>query len=299
VALKNNLRNTFKEPTNIGLISASVLSIFQFLNSFGLMDNLANRSWSTNSEKEKFLLIPNGTEFWGFLQPGLVDYVIVAFLLYTLIGLWAHRPVDPGLYKRKKKKKRLISIKSGKWLRRSVLLIVISTAYTQNKRGLFADWVNNVMKTDYEGRANLITREFEPVQWVITDFIELILLYSLVSLALWKAIKFDPSRLVISDSSTQIEQIWINSDKSERLQNSNVDEGASRINDAFTDLVSMLSAAASLNVASLYLEDGNVRGAMNKWRNLTHKKGRQSKEWRGLTESLDDVGKFKKREEEE
>ena len=178
-------------------------------------------------------------------------------------------------------------------------MIVISTAYTQNKRGLFADWVNNVMKTDYEGRVNLITRDFEPVQWVITDFIELIFLYSLVSLALRKAIRFDPSRLVVSDSGTKIEQIWINSDKSERLQHSQVDEGAARINDAFTELVSMLGAAASLNVASLYLEDGNVRGAMNKWRNLTHKKGRQSKEWKGLTESLDDVGKFKKREEEE
>ena len=61
----------------------------------------------------------------------------------------------------------------------------------------------------------------------------------------------------------------------------------------------MVSASASLKAAGASLDQGNVRGAFNKWQNLTHKKGVQNKDWKGLSESLDDVGKFKSEDEEE
>jgi len=298
------LKDTFKEPTVLGLAGATVLAVFQFLNSFGMVDDIAYQLQlleAANGPNEKLLIIPKSFEFWGVLEPSIQDYAIVGFLIYTLIGLRVHRPKEQGEYKTKKKRKRLISVRSRRWLRVGIFSLLIGLLSTANKTGRILALVNNVIGGNREGRVGIVdgTPGFEPLEWAPQDYAELTILYLLFLFGLRKGIKIDTSRLVIYDSGTHIERIWVNSDDADRLQRSNIEEGASRINRAFTDLVNMLGAAATLNLAAASLEDGNVRSAFNKWKNLTHAKGKQAKDWEGLSESLDDVGKFKQRDEEE
>jgi hypothetical protein len=298
------LKDTFREPTILGLAGATALAVFQFLNSFGMMDDIAYRLHlleAVNGPNEKFLIIPKSFEIWGVLELSIQDYIIVGFLIYTLIGLRVHRPRKQGEYKPKKKKKQLISVKSRGWLRAGLISLLIGLLSTANKTGRISELANNVIGGDKEGRYGIVggTLGLEPLEWAPQDYAELTILYLLFLFGLRKGIKIDTSRLIILDTGTHIEKIWINSDQADRLQRSNVEEGASRINMAFTDLVNMLGAAVSLNLAAVSLEDGNVKNAFNKWKNLTHKKGKQSSDWKGLSESIDDVGKFKQRDEEE
>ena len=100
------------EPTRLWLLFATVLAVFQFLNSFGMIDDIAFQLQlleASNGPHEKFLLIPAGfsMEFWGVLELDWRDYVIVGFLIYTLIGLRVHRPREQREYKPKKKRKRI------------------------------------------------------------------------------------------------------------------------------------------------------------------------------------------------
>lgn len=298
------MKDTFKEPTVLGLAGATALAVFQFLNSFGMLDDIAYKLQlleAANGPNEKLLIIPESFEFWGVLEPSIQDYIIVGFLIYTLIGLRVHRPREQGEYKPKKKRKRLISVKSRRWLRVGVISLLIGLLSTANKTGKISALVNNVIGGNREGSLGIVDGNpvFEPLDWAPQDYAELTILYLLFLFGLRRGIKVDTSQLTILDSGTHIEKIWINSDQADRLQRSDVEEGASRINRAFTDLVNMLGAAVSLNLAAASLDDGNVRGAFNKWKNLTHPKGKQSKDWKGLSESIDDVGKFKQRDEEE
>ncbi len=299
------MKDTFKDPTLLGLAGATALAVFQFLNSFGMMDDIAYQLQlleAANGPNEKFLIIPKSFELWGVLEPSIQDYIIVGFLIYTLIGLRVHRPREQGEYKPKKKRKRLISVKSGRWLRGGIISLLIGLLSTANKTGRISALVNNVIGGNREGRLVIVDGfppGFELQEWAPQDYAELTILYLLFLFSLRKGIKIDTSQLVLYDSGTHIERIWVNSDDADRLQRSNVEEGASRINRAVTDLVNMLGAAASLNLAAASLEDGNVKSAFNKWKNLTHAKGKQAKDWKGLSESIDDVGKFKQRDEEE
>ena len=300
------MKDTFMEPTRLWLLFATVLAVFQFLNSFGMIDDIAFQLQlleASNGPHEKFLLIPAGfsMEFWGVLELDWRDYVIVGFLIYTLIGLRVHRPREQREYKPKKKRKRLISVKSRRWLMGGIISLLIGLLSTANKTGRISALVNNVISGNREGRLGIVdgSPRFELQEWAPQDYAELTILYLLFLFGLRKGIKIDTSQLVLRDSGTHIERIWVDSDDADRLQRSNVEEGASRINRAFTDLVNMLGAAVSLNLAAVSLEDGNVKNAFNKWKNLTHKKGKQSSDWKGLSESIDDVGKFKQRDEEE
>jgi len=296
------LKDSFKEPTRLSLIMASILAVFQFLNSLGLMDNVAFRLKlieTVNGPNEK-LIIPTKMHIWGILKPGIQDYAISAFLIYILISLWINRPVEPSIYVAKKRKIRFISVKSMRPIRWGIIFLLFGLLSTANKRGKFSE-IATAFGFVKEGRIGLSggSPGFEPIEWAIRDYAELAILYLLFIIAMWRGLKIDTSRLIPADDGTHIEKIWVNSDQSERLQRTNNEEGASRINSAFTDLVGMLSAAATLNLAAASLDEGNVKGAFNKWKNLTHKKGKQFKDWTGLSESFDDVGKFKTQDEEE
>ena len=299
------LKDTFKEPTALGLVLATILAVFEFLNTFGMIDDIAYKLQlldSANGPNEKLLIIPAGfsMEVWGVLRLDWRDYIIVSFLIYNLIGLLVHRPREQGEYRPKKKKKRLVSVKSRRWLRLGIFSLLVGLLSIANKTGKIAGLANNVDGGDREGRWIVGgSLDFELVEWAIQDYAELTILILLFFLGLRKGIKIDASRLVLLESGTAIERIWVNSDKSERLQRSNVEEGASRINSAFTDLVNMLGAAASLNLAAASLDDGNVKSAFNKWKNLTHPKGKQNQYWKDFSGSVDDIGKFKQRDEEE
>ena len=94
------LKRVFKKPTRLSLFGATLLAFFETVNSSGFSDNIALSTGLVSSEsipdgKEKIML-PEGAEFeiWGNLEIGALDYAIVAFLVYTLVALWAHRPVS-------------------------------------------------------------------------------------------------------------------------------------------------------------------------------------------------------------
>ena len=300
------LKENFKEPTILSLFASTIIAIFQFLNSFGQMDNIAGQltpSVEVDGAHEKLLLLPSGRsmEFWGELQPGTQDYVIVAILLYTLISLWVHRPIEPDL--NPKKRWKLFNVKSIRWLRASILFLLIAILSTANKRGVFAKIYNNVGlgsgSSGMIGRSNG-TWGFQPLELGIADYLEIAVLYSLFVFAIWRGVEIDRSTLdVLSDKRNSIEKVWDNVFEAERESRTDVDEGASKINKAFTDLVNMLNAASTMNVAATSLDQGNVKGAFNKWKNLTHRKGKLFNDWQGLSGSMEQMGKFDQEIEEE
>ena len=300
------LKENFKEPTILSLFASTIIAIFQFLNSFGQMDNIAGQltpSVEVDGAHEKLLLLPSGRsmEFWGELQPGTQDYVIVAILLYTLISLWVHRPIEPDL--NPKKRWKLFNVKSIRWLRASILFLLIAILSTANKRGVFAKIYNKVGHGS--GSSGMIGRSngtwgFQPLELGIADYLEIAVLYSLFVFAIWRGVEIDRSTLdVLSDKRNSIEKIWDNVFEAERESRTDVDEGASKINKAFTDLVNMLNAASTMNVAATSLDQGNVKGAFNKWKNLTHRKGKLFNDWQGLSGSMEQMGKFDQEIEEE
>ena len=300
------MKENFKEPTILSLFASTIIAIFQFLNSFGQMDNIAGQltpSVEVDGAHEKLLLLPSGRsmEFWGELQPGIQDYVIVAILLYTLISIWVHRPIEPDL--NPKKRWKLFNVKSIRWLRASILFLLIAILSTANKRGVFAKIYNNVGlgsgSSGMIGRSNG-TWGFQPLELGIADYLEIAVLYSLFVFAIWRGVAIDRSTLdVLSDKRNSIEKVWDNVFEAERESRTDVDEGASKINKAFTDLVNMLNAASTMNVAATSLDQGNVKGAFNKWKNLTHRKGKLFKDWQGLSGSMEQMGKFDQEIEEE
>ena len=301
------LKERVKEPTSLSMVIASVLALFQFINSLGYSDNIASRLGMLDidhSNHEKFLIFPSGMsgDFWGPLGIDWRDYVIVGFLVYTLAGLWLHRPIDPKAASSTKKKKRPISIRSPWSLRLGILTFFVGIAMLGNNRGSFVKFVGSVKgKKDYEGKYSYSNGSFEvePLGWSLMDYAEISVVFLVFILAIWRGIKIDTSKILPIDSKLMIDKIWVNSDKSEKVGISDREKGASLVNEAVTDLVNMVSVSASLKLAAASLDQGNVRGAFNKWQNLTHKKGVNHKDWKGLSESLDDVGKFKSGDEEE
>ena len=296
------MRRVFKEPTKLSLLGATFLAIFEILNSAGYSDNVALKAGlidNTTPGKEK-IVIPEGlsSDIWGGMQIGLLDYAIVLFLAYTSMALWAHRPRD---YLSQKRSQKIVAIKSIRWIRAGFLSLLVGLLSTANKNGYFADLVFNVTGEKTEGALGRIDGSwgFQPMEWGFLDYLELILLYSLFIFAIWKGTEVDKAKLnPIPDNRNFIERIWGGIKDAERDQRTEIEVGASKANTAFTSLVNMLGAAVSLNVAASSLDEGNVKSAFNKWKNLTHSKGKQHKHWGGLSESLDQAGNFAKEEEE-
>jgi|TARA_B100000959_G_C14993363_1_gene629029 hypothetical protein len=299
------LKDTFKEPTILRLFFASILAIFEFLNSFGLLDNVAEYFElyaGADGDFEKLIIIPSGfsIEFWGVLEPSLQDYVIVAFLVHTLFSLWVNRPIEQK--PNQQKRRRLLVIKSTRWLRGSILFLLIAVISTANKKGAFAKAYENVTGKVSEGEFWIVDGSwgFHLMEWGFTDYFQLSVLYSLFFFGIWKGIGIDKSSLdILSDKRIAIEKVWDNLYYGEREARVDVDVGAAKVNEAFTDLVNMLNVATNLNVAAASLDQGNVKGAFNKWKNLTHRKGKLHSHWRGFSTSLDLMGNFDQDIEEE
>ncbi|GIS50029.1 MAG: hypothetical protein Ct9H90mP24_3210 [Methanobacteriota archaeon] len=62
-----------------------------------------------------------------------IDYAIVAFLAYTLAALWIHRPIENSLGAKKKRK--MVALKSIRWIRIAVLSLVLAALSTAQKDG--------------------------------------------------------------------------------------------------------------------------------------------------------------------
>jgi hypothetical protein len=311
------LKKVFKKPNNLGLIGATFLAIFEAVNSSGFSDDIAIRSGlasrydcgspvteictgSIPEGKEKIML-PDGASFeiWGNLEIGVLDYVVVTSLVYTLMALWVHRPIENrfGVVKAHKK---LIAIKSIRWIRIGVLTLLVALLSLANKRGLFADISTNIsgkVTTGSFGRHNG-SWGFETFEWGLLDVAELAFLFSFTLYAIWRGLEVDKAILnPIPDNRNFIERIWGGINDAEREQRTDIEGGAQKANESFTNLVKLLGAAATLNVAAASLDEGNVKVAFNKWKNLTHRKGKQNKDWIGLAESLDQAGNFPEEEE--
>ena len=297
------LKRVFKKPTRLTLFGATLLAFFETVNSSGFSDNIALRSGMVSREsipdgKEK-IMIPEGANFeiWGNLEIGALDYAIVAFLVYTLVALWAHRPIENQFGVKKPRK--LIAIKSIRSIRLGILSLFVALISTANKMGKFADISNNVRgKTAENGYSGSFGRHdgawtFQEAEWGLLDFAELSILFSLSMYLVWKGLEVDKAILnPIPDNRNFIERIWGGIREAERDQRTDIEGGAMKANESFTNLVKMLGAAASMNVAASSLDEGNVKVAFNKWKNLTHRKGKQNKDWLGLSESLDQAGRF-------
>ena len=294
------MRRVFKEPTRIGLLGVTLLAIFEIINSAGYSDDIATKAGiNAPSGKEK-IVIPEGisSSFWGDLRIDTLDYAIVLVLSYTMVALWVHRPRE---YQALKGNQKIFAIRSLRWIRGGFLTLIIALVSTANKNGIFGDFITNVTGNKTEGSFGRESGSwgFQPVEWGLLDYLELLFLYSLFVFAIWKGIEVDRAKLnPIPDNRNFIERIWGGIKDAERDQRSDIEEGANKANTAFTSLVNMLGAAVSLNVAASSLDEGNVKGAFNKWKNLTHSKGKQHSHWSGLSESLDQAGEFAQQEEE-
>ena len=301
------LKDSVKEPTIFGMFLASILAIFQLINTSGRMDDLANSFFpeiEKNGLNEK-LVFPTGSnpeDFWGVLEIYWLDYAIMAYLAYTLAGMWLHRPIEPGLLRPKKKKQRLFTIKSRKWLRLVIFGIPLSILGILNKRGQFGDLIFNFFP-DTESAGKEITIVDGSVGWAIAewsliDYLQIILLVALIIIGFRRGVKIDTSRIVPTQPKSAIDRIERATLDAIRAQNKNEEGGETKINSAFADLVNMLGATVTLNLAASSLEEGNVKSAFGKWKNLTHEKGKQAIHWKELSESMDEMGNFKTDEEE-
>ena len=309
------LKRVFKKPTGLSLVGATFLAIFESVNSSGFSDDIAVRFGLANRitcsspdvctgsipEGKEKIMVPDGATFeiWGNLEIGILDYVIVASLAYTLVSLWAHRPIENQFGVKKTRK--LIAIKSIRSIRIGVLAFFVALLSMANKTGKFANISNSIGVTKHEtgslGRHDG-SWGFEAFEWGLLDFAELSLLFSFSLYCVWKGLEVDKAILnPIPDNRNFIERIWGGIREAEREQRTDIEAGAVKANDSFTKLVQMLGAATSLNVAASSLDEGDVKVAFNKWKNLTHRKGKQNQDWKGLSESLEQVGDFPDEEE--
>ena len=299
------LKRVFKKPTRLSLFGATLLALFESVNSSGFSDNIAISTGLVGQEsipqgKEK-IMIPEGAdlEIWGNLEIGVLDYAIVTSLVYTLVSLWAHRPIENQFGVKKTKK--LIAIKSIRSIRMGILVLFVSLLSTANKMGKFADISNNVLgKTTNVGPFVFGEWDFQgqELEWGLLDFAELSFLFCLSLYIVGKGLEVDKAILnPIPDNRNYIERIWGGIREAERDQRTDIEEGAMKANESFTNLVNLLGAATAMNVAAASLDEGNVKVAFNKWKNLTHRKGKQNKDWLGLSESIDQAGSFADEEE--
>ena len=308
------LKRVFKKPTSLSLVGVTFLAIFESVNSSGFSDNIAVRSGLTSRiacsspdvctgsipEGKEKIMFPDGANFeiWGNLEIGILDYAIVASLAYTLVALWAHRPIENQFGVKKDRK--LIAIKSIRSIRIAVLTLFVALLSTANKMGKFADISINITGKQTTGSFGRHDGSwgFEAFEWGLLDFAELFILFSFSFYCTWKGLEVDKAILnPIPDNRNFIERIWGGIREAEREQRTDIEAGAIKANKSFTNLVNMLAAAASMNLAATSLDEGNVKVAFNKWKNLTHRKGKQNVEWKGLSESLEQAGSFPDEEE--
>ena len=183
------LKRLFKEPTSFTLFIATILAIFEAINSAGYSDNIAISLGlidSTPVAGEK-ITSPGGVnlDIWGPLKVGTLDYAILAFLSYVIASLWVYRPREDSS---RKNKGRIFAIKSTRWIRFGLLSLFLAIISTANKRDFFADLSNNTVGTKLEGSFGLHdgTWGFQPTEWGIADFVELAVFYSLFLFCFWK-----------------------------------------------------------------------------------------------------------------
>ena len=121
----------------------------------------------------------------------------------------------------------------------------------------------------------------------------------LLSFCLRKAFKITLPKRIREDNLTSIERVWKNTDEAISMGMVKSEKSLPLVNKAFSDLIDLLSASASMNIAATALEDGDVKTSFDRWSMLTAEKGKEAEKWMGLSDSLSDIGNFNSGNEEE
>ncbi len=318
------MASIFSEPKSFTVVFSTVIAILELINVLGFMDNLILiiNSYDILPEisviegKEKLVFIPSSMEIadtifanpphsmWGELGLARQDYLIIAFLATTLLRLWINNPARKLRIENYRKKTKMISLKSKSWLFLSFFSIVFYLIFIANKFGRIAKiYEGTGFKEFPEGaRLNLFgdPRWVEPLPNLgLFDLISSILFLGLIILCLKRAIKIRLPKKTKSDKLTIIEKVWRDTDEAISIGYSRPKKSLPMVNDAFSDLIDLLSASAAMNIAATALEDGDVKTSFDRWGALTSPDGKDSEKWRGLSDSLSDIGNFEDGAEEE
>ena len=264
--------------------------------------------------KEKLIFIPTSWKMastmysdlpislWADLKFHNQDYLIGAYLSFVLFRIWLHRP---SRIFNKRKKPKIITIKSGRWFILSFFSFIGVILFIINKYGKLAGAYSKTGLASFPDGARLNspwqdTRWIEPLPEIsLVDYLEILLAFVLLSVCLRKAFKIKIPKIIREDNLTSIERVWKNTDEAISLGMVKSEKSLPLMNKAFSELIDLLSASASMNIAATALEDGDVKTSFDRWSMLTAEKGREAEKWSGLSSSLSDIGNFNAGIEEE
>jgi len=270
--------------------------------------------FTTLEGKEKLIFIPNSWEMaslmysdlpislWADLKFHNQDYIIGAYLSLVIFRIWLHRP---SKISNKRKKPKIVTIKSGRWFLLSFISFIGVALFIANKYGKLASAYSKTGLKNFPNGARLNSplqdpRWIEPLPQIsLIDYLEILSGLILVFICLRKAFKITLPKVIKEDNLTSIERVWKNTDEAISLGMVNSEKSLPLVNKAFSELIDLLSASASMNIAATALEDGDVKTSFDRWSMLTADKGREAKKWTGLSDSLSDIGIFNVGTEEE
>ena len=312
----------FSEPSSRTIAFATFLALFELINISGQMDSFVSvinnvhilPEFTTLEGKEKLILIPTSLKtaslmysdlpisLWADLKFHNQDYIIGGYLFYVLLRIWIHRPSKIST---KRKKPKLITFKSKRWFLLSLLSLISSSLFITNKFGKLASLYSNTGFKNFPEGARLNSpwgdpRWIEPLPKIsLFDYLEVFLALLFVAFCLNKTFKITLPKRIREGNLTSIERVWKNTDDAISLGMDKSDKALPMVNKAFSELVDLLSASASMNIAATALEDGDVKTSFDRWSMLTAEKGREAEKWMGLSNSLSDIGIFNEGDEEE
>lgn len=264
--------------------------------------------------KEKLIFIPTSWKMasvmysdfpislWGDLKFHNQDYIIGAYLSLVLFRIWLHRPSKVS---NKRKKPKIITIKSGRWFILSFISFIGVVLFIVNKYGKLAGAYSKTGLVSFPNGARLNSPWQDP-RWIeplpemsLFDYLDILLALVLLSFCLRKAFKITLPKRIREDNLTSIERVWKNTDEAISVGMVRSEKSLPLVNKAFSDLIDLLSASASMNIAATALEDGDVKTSFDRWSMLTAEKGKEAEKWMGLSDSLSDIGNFNSGIEEE
>lgn len=312
----------FSEPTSRTIAFATILALFELINITGYMDSFVVAinnlqilpEFNILEGKEKLIFIPTSwkmastmysdfpVSLWADLKFHNQDYVIGAYLSFVLFRIWLYRP---SKISNKRKKPKIITIKSGRWFLLSFFSFIGAILFAINKYGKLASVYSKTGLASFPEGARLNspwqdTRWIEPLPEIsFVDYLEILLAFVVLGVCLRKAFKITIPKIIRDENLTSIERVWKNTDEAISLGMVKSEKSLPLVNQAFSELIDLLSASASMNIAATALEDGDVKTSFDRWSMLTAEKGREAEKWIGLSNSLSDIGNFNAAIEEE
>ncbi|MFQ3344339.1 MAG: hypothetical protein ACKVI6_01160 [Candidatus Poseidoniales archaeon] len=318
------MASIFSEPKSYTIVFSTIIAALELINILGLMDNLALiiNDWnifpamSIIEGKEKLIFIPDSLEIaliifsnpphtmWGELKLSRQDFIIITYLLIIMFRMWLNNPERKLRRLNARQKTRMIRIKSTAWFFISFILIMFMSLSIANKIGKIAKFYEKLGFSDFPEGAKLdllaSPRFVEPLPPLgLADFLGLFLLSCFIIFSFNKCFDIRLPIKTKSENLSTIERVWKDTDDAISIRSSKSNKAFPKVNDAFSNLIDLLSASATMNIAATALEDGDVKTSFDKWTLLTSPIGRDAEKWQGLSNSLSDIGNFNDSSEEE